>query len=77
MNKIKKLREKLKMSRKTLAQLSGISQSFIYVIEEDKSFVSLKTYRKIAEVLKVHIFNILPDDWSGVSAKRSDWGKPV
>ena len=57
-NKIKEYREQIGMSRKELAEKSGISVRHLVVIEEQHPNMKINTFGNIADALGVNVQNL-------------------
>lgn len=55
MNRIKKLREQLKISQIDLARAVGVSQPYMSDLENNRRGARPETYQKIADVLGVKV----------------------
>lgn len=61
MNRIKKLREALKISQKELSGKAGVSQPYIHDLENNKRGARPETLQRIADALGVTV-NLLTDE---------------
>jgi len=59
-NKIKKIRQKQKMSQEELAFESNLHRTYISDIERGSRNVSIKNIEKIARALKVSLKELMP-----------------
>lgn len=59
-NKIKKIRQKKKLSQEDLALESNLHRTYISDIERGSRNVSIKNIEKIAKALKVSIKELMP-----------------
>lgn len=74
MNNIAKIRNELQLKRKTLAQLSGISEKEILKLEEgDDEDVSVVVFEKLAAAMNVKVedFFVTPEQTEYVVAVRN------
>jgi len=60
-NRIKEIRKKQKISQKDLHELSGVAQSEISLIENEKKTVTIETAKKIARALGFSVEHVWPD----------------
>lgn len=59
--KIKALRKEKKLTQKQLADLCGVSHSFISHVENGTSAISTEKLQAVAKALNVNAGNLLPD----------------
>ena len=59
--KIKKERKKLGLTQEKLAELSDISNNFVSYIESGNKNASLKTIKKIADVLQISVSDLFSE----------------
>jgi transcriptional regulator with XRE-family HTH domain len=62
--KIREKRKRMKMTQKTLSELSGISVTFISDIEKERTFPSIPTLLKICESLDLPPYLLFLDEKS-------------
>lgn len=60
--KLRKLREARSLSLKDLAERTGLSRSFISMVERDQVNVSLENLRRICQALDTPMFSLFSDD---------------
>lgn len=60
--KVKTLRQKRGITLKELADITGLSISFLSRLENDKTEATLNDLRKLADALETSIINFFPDD---------------
>jgi transcriptional regulator with XRE-family HTH domain len=58
--RLRKYREKLRLSQKEVAELIGVSQTTYYNWEADKSSMKIEYTAAIVQVLKIDVFTLLP-----------------
>lgn len=59
MNRIKEIREKLKVTQSELARSAGISQPFMHDLENNKRGAKPETYQRIADALHVPVTDLV------------------
>ena len=58
-NRIKEIREKLKVSQIELARKAGISQPFMHDLEKNRRGAKPETYQRIADALGVPVADLM------------------
>lgn len=61
MNRINEIRKKQKVTQENLAEMTGIAQSEISLIINEKKTVTIETAKKIARALGYSVEYIWPD----------------
>jgi transcriptional regulator with XRE-family HTH domain len=62
MNRIKEIRKEKKLSRKKLAEMAGLSPSYIQFIENEQRNPTVKTIKKIAAALGASLDELFSKD---------------
>lgn len=61
MNRINEIRKKQKVTQKDLSKMTGIAQSELSLIINEKKTVNIETAKKIARALGFSVEHIWPD----------------
>lgn len=59
MNRIREIRESLKLAQKELAEMVGISCPFLCDLEKNRRGAKPETYQRIAEALNVSVTELM------------------
>jgi putative transcriptional regulator len=75
MNSIKEIRKQRKISRKKLAEMVGLSPSYIQFIENEQRNPTIKTIKKIATALETSIDELFPLKEPDSKSEVKEWLK--
>jgi transcriptional regulator with XRE-family HTH domain len=65
---VKKHREKKKLSRATLAEKSGLHQTYVGLLERNKRSPNLDTAKAIAKALNISLWQLIKESEKNLSA---------